>query len=137
MKLQIAGVLIATSLLAVSCSNDTEDIKLIEKSSAVTLTVTPTVQSRVTTTGTTTTFDSGDNIAVTSTGLANNMSETVLTVGEDGKTLTSTEEFFIKATTRLLSTRGIPLQSKVAPPRPHSPSPQTKALMAPLPLTTS
>lgn len=94
MKLQIAGVLIATSLLAVSCSNDTEDIKLIEKNSAVTLTVTPTVQSRVTTTGTTTAFVSGDNIAVTSTGLANNMSETVLTVGEDGKTLTSTEEFF-------------------------------------------
>lgn len=93
MKHILTGVLVTASLMVVSCGNDTEEIKPIEKNGVVTLSVMPTVQSRLSTEGTTTKFSAGDLISVSSQGLIEDMAKATFTVGSDGTSLSTTNQF--------------------------------------------
>ncbi len=96
LNFRLTGVVLAAGLLAASCSNDAQEIQLIQEPGTVSLAVSPNVVSRVSTDGNTTTFEENDKIIVHSTGLLNDMNNVTFTVGSDKKTLTSGSEYYYK-----------------------------------------
>ncbi len=91
---KFSGVLILAALLAASCSNEADNIQVVEKDGSVTLTLTPEVQSRVSTDESTTKFDEGDIVVVSSKGLLEDMKNVEFSVGSNGTSLSCDDEYF-------------------------------------------
>ena len=91
MKKQIIYSMLAVSMLTASCSNE-DFLEEVKEHNQVSFVIGGTV-SRTTTTGNTTTFEVGDKIALSSTGLESDMKNAIFNVGE-GSTLTGGSFFY-------------------------------------------